>query len=479
MKTKTTFLKIATLAIFSFFFSLQIHAQVMLYGLTYGGGTYNQGTIFSINPEGDYETFANLNPTFAALPEGSLLHASNGNFYGSSFCGGYDDSCTIWCCSPYGIVSTSINLDSVWGFSDPEGNGLIQAMDGSLYGLSTLGGNSGAGLIFKLELSGQYSEVHFFNGTDGDAPYGSLIQTPDGTLWGMTSSGGASGAGNIFNCSTSGTFNSVYSFTSGVDGGNPHGDLLLANDGNFYGMTYSGGKYNYGTVFKYSTSTGYTKLADFNDTNGAYPYGSIMQATDGNLYGLTSKGGILQTAGGYGTLFECSLSGHLTTLVQFNDSANGATPYGSLMQASDGNIYGMTYAGGKYGVGTIFQYSLSRVFTKLFDFSGTTGHNPMYGKMSEVDDISTSINNITKTGNAMLYPNPNNGQFALKLSGISSESVIEVYTELGEKVYSENLPSNLSFHSINIGSQPNGVYLYRITDGNGNNFSNGRFVIQK
>src|SRR5580698_5438333 len=104
MKTKTTFSRIIALAVLSLVFTFQSHSQVVLYGLTYGGGSYNMGTIFTINSSGDYETFASLNPTYAALPEGSLLHASNGNFYASSYFGGYDDSCTIWCCSPYGII---------------------------------------------------------------------------------------------------------------------------------------------------------------------------------------------------------------------------------------------------------------------------------------------------------------------------------------------------------------------------------------
>ena len=187
----------------------------------------------------------------------------------------------------------------------------------------------------------------------------------------MTDSGGVYHVGTIFHCTPSGIFTSMFSFDS-IDGMNPYGDLFLANDGNFYGLTEYGGKHDYGTLFRYNPSGIYTKLVDFNDTNGAIPYGSLIQATDGNLYGLTSSGG----NSGYGTLFVCTLSGNLTTLVNFNDSIDGADPEGTLIQASDGYLYGMTSYGGGYNLGTVFQCSLSGNFTKLVDFSGETGFHP-------------------------------------------------------------------------------------------------------
>ena len=54
-------------------------------------------------------------------------------------------------------------------------------------------------------------------------------------------------------------------------------------------MTYTGGTYRMGTLFRCTTSGILTVLVNFNDTNGAYPYGNLMQANDGNLYGMTKS----------------------------------------------------------------------------------------------------------------------------------------------------------------------------------------------
>jgi hypothetical protein len=77
-----------------------------------------------------------------------------------------------------------------------------------------------------------------------------------------------------------------------------------------------------------------------------------------------------------------------------------------------------------------------------------------------------------------LYPDPNNGMFTLQAK--SEELIdksIEVFNVLGEKVYSQfNIPN--STFKINLSAQPSGVYLYRVTDGNGNLAGDGKFVIQ-
>jgi uncharacterized repeat protein (TIGR03803 family) len=100
-----------------------------------------------------------------------------------------------------------------------------------------------------------------------------------------------------------------------------------------------------------------TTLAFFNGTNGADTRG-MTQASDGNFYGMTGFGGIGyngQVPSGSGTVFEVTPAGTLTSLVLFT---NGEAPFGGLVQASDGNLYGMTRCGGAYGYGTIFRLSV-------------------------------------------------------------------------------------------------------------------------
>jgi uncharacterized repeat protein (TIGR03803 family) len=180
MKAKLTQSLLLFLSMFSFAFETK--SQIVLYGLGGGGGIYNSGTVYSVTPSGLLKRFASLSVLYAESPTGGLLYASDGNFYASSLFGGYGDSCAIFKCSSTGSISNVINLDTVWGSSTPQGNNLIQALDGNLYGMTTAGGTYFGGVIYKLTLSGHYSAIHFFDKTNGSSPYGSLIQSSDSML---------------------------------------------------------------------------------------------------------------------------------------------------------------------------------------------------------------------------------------------------------------------------------------------------------
>ncbi len=159
MKTKSTFFVFIT--VFIFLLSIQTNAQVVLYGLTSGGGSSNAGTVFSVTPTGNIDTIVSLNSTYAAVAGGSLLYASDGNFYASSIDGGYGDSCTIFRCTPTGVLHTIIHLDSVWGSSAPMGNSLNKAFDGNLYGMTKMCGTYGEGVLFSLNFRGDTIQYMF------------------------------------------------------------------------------------------------------------------------------------------------------------------------------------------------------------------------------------------------------------------------------------------------------------------------------
>ena len=108
---------------------------------------------------------------------------------------------------------------------------------------------------------------------------------------GLTSNGGPQGRGTAFSIKSNGTaFSIVKGFADW--GKNPNGDLLQGDDGNFYGMTYTGGTYTYGTIFKVTPAGVITILRQLNAaTEGANPYGELIKGGDGNFYGMTSYGG--------------------------------------------------------------------------------------------------------------------------------------------------------------------------------------------
>ena len=115
------------------------------------------------------------------------------------------------------------------------------------------------------------------------------------------------------------------------------------------------------TVFVAAGQT-FTSLVDFDGTNGGVPqYGSLIQGTDRNLYGVASLGGNLKLCNHYGcgTVFKMTPEGKLTTLHNF-DFKDGWLAYGKLVQATDGNFYGTTSGGGfskcgDQGCGTVFK----------------------------------------------------------------------------------------------------------------------------
>src|SRR4030095_8061391 len=101
-------------------------------------------------------------------------------------------------------------------------------------------------------------------------------------------------------------------------------------------MTAGGGSNGYGVIFSFDPSTStYTKLKDFDGTNGRNPTGSLIQASDGKLYGMTSGGGSNGTdygGLGCGVIFSFDpLSSTYTKLKDF-DGSDGARPFGSLVQ---------------------------------------------------------------------------------------------------------------------------------------------------
>jgi len=264
---------------------------------------------------------------------------------------------------------------------------------GLLYGMTNYGGDSSKGAIFYDDVLNSTNKIVYSFGTvSGNSPFGSMIQAKDGNLYGMTSSGGSFGFGTVFQYNTStNTYTVLHNFDS-VHGKTPIGSLIQATDGNLYGMTPHGGTLQNGVLFKITTGGTYTVLLNFTGTTGSYiggtPYGSLMQASDGNLYGMASAGG----SSGNGVVFEYTLAGVYSVLVNFTGNSGlylGAAPRSSLVEEPNYQyLYGMTYRGGTSDDGTIFYIPLGGGgFTNVMSFTGTNGQYP-FGDLAEVKDPS-------------------------------------------------------------------------------------------
>jgi uncharacterized repeat protein (TIGR03803 family) len=308
---------------------------------------------------------------------GGLVVASDGNFYGMTESGGIGN---------YGAVFkiTSAGAETVlWSFAggvdgeDPYGS-LVEGTDGNFYGLTEYGGAHSDGTVIKVTPAGVETVLWSFgSGSDGYYPYGSLLLGGDGNFYGMTEEGGGTNdEGIVFKITPAGVETVLWSFGSGSDGSDPHGSLVLGSDGNFYGLTYGGGTAGgYGTVFKITPAGVETVLWSFGTgTDGQEPFGGLVLGSDGNFYGMTYGGG----TSGAGTVFKITPTGTETVLWSLGSGSDGSYPYGSLVQGSDGNFYGMTDYGGANGAGTIIQITPSGTETVLWSFgAGSDASHPV------------------------------------------------------------------------------------------------------
>ena len=309
--------------------------------------------------------------------------------------------------SPAQILTTLANFDGTNGYYP--NSAVVHGNDGNFYGTTVYGGTSnscagGCGTVFKMTPSGTLTTLYSFCSqpgcADGTTP-SAVVQATDGNFYGVTNGGGGTGnnctggCGTVFKMSASGSLTTLHVFCSGNlpcgDGSNPDNPLVQATDGNLYGTTDNGGPSNAcsggcGTVFKMTPSGTLTTLHTFSGADGSGP-GGLMQATDGNFYGVAFGGGTNDV----GTIFKMTAGGGLTTLHNF-DFDDGQYPIAAPIQGTDGNLYGTTLGGGNFtgtcaaaGCGTIFKITLTGTFATLYSFSGADGGALIAGLLQATD----------------------------------------------------------------------------------------------
>lgn len=231
-----------------------------LYGTTEGGGT-GMGIVYKIDTNGNscvvLHSFTNA--TDATQSDAQLVQASNGMLYGTTYSGGASFVGAVFKIDTNGgnySVIHSFNGSSD-GFSPQAG--LVIGQDGWLYGTTASGGNSsaGRGTVFKLNTNGAgFSVLHTFTNTpDGADSVARVTQGLDGYLYGVTSDGGNSGLGTVFRVNTNGANYSVlHRFNGAGDGLDPSAGLFTTGDGVFYGTAAQGGNTiaGFGTVYQFT-----------------------------------------------------------------------------------------------------------------------------------------------------------------------------------------------------------------------------------
>jgi uncharacterized repeat protein (TIGR03803 family) len=229
--------------------------------------------------------------------------------------------------------------------------------------------------------------ANFAPSDSGAFELSALTEGSDGNFYGVSAFGGAGGYGYIYKViRRTGRIIHLHDF-SYADGATPRGKLVQGTDGDFYGTTEAGGAnmsdYCYagqlyqrggcGVAFKISPGGSFTKLHDFYTAADNYladPSTGMIQASDGNFYGIAMVDFPRVSA----AVFRMTADGTTTPLYQI---PSNVLSYTGLIQGADGYLYGTTIGdGAAYGSGMFFRISLAGAFQSLHIFSGSDGDLP-------------------------------------------------------------------------------------------------------
>jgi len=339
------------------------------------------------------------NGSFSSCPQGfdptlSPVQLSNGNFYGVTWWAGTGSSNnggTVWKATSAGKVTAlhTFPINSSGKFPKGENPviGFAVGADGNLYGTTESGGTANAGVFYKLTPAGSFRLLHNFCTAAGCTDVGgSFILGQDGNFYGAVFN-------TVFQLTPQGVYTVIYNLTSSTEtfSGKPlvqaadgtfygtgsaypeagfifsltqggvftilhsFGDftlittnIILGSDGNIYGSTYD-------EIFQLTPSDQFTNIHQLTQAQGLTP-NFLLQASDGNLWGLAQNGGISPDRPG--TLFTLTTSGTFISSEEFNCSTTGCNPTG-MVEGSDGNFYGNAITGGSAPghnpLGTLFE----------------------------------------------------------------------------------------------------------------------------
>jgi uncharacterized repeat protein (TIGR03803 family) len=289
------------------------------------------------------------------------MQASDGKLYGTTY-SYYDGVATggvIYSYDPASGVTAT-----VYHFADSSSlvAGLVQGIDGKLYGAAIRGPNGYAGYIFSFDIAaGSVAILHQFTGgaSDGATPLNGLVLSSDRKrIYGTTAGGGPDNCGTVFEWDIeSSAYTLLHTFQATPGAGFDPTGLLVVNDNGvdtLYGTTYAepnngvtGGVYSLNpATHQFVPLKRFAALYGTPAFPGYGPWGPLVQSSTHPelLYGTTTD------PNSWGTFFSIDrFTGDVSVVYVFADSNRadrlspaGGDPYGPLLEGSDGRLYGMT-----------------------------------------------------------------------------------------------------------------------------------------
>lgn len=321
-----------------------------LYGSAINDANGNDGAIFKVSPAGKLTIVYSFPGGNDGNGPSGLFRDSTGNFYGTTFLGGTAGGGVVFKITPDGKETVLHNFPGVQFIIYP----VFVDASGNIYGYNWGTATSrGDGFLYEVTNKGKYSVLHTFcasgDCSDGSEPSGGPIMDKEGNLYGVTTYGGSSGNGVIFKVTPKHEYSVLYSM-NGVNGeGQPVGGLVQDSEGLMYGCASLGSDGN-GAIFSIATAGAFSIVYSFtgSQADGFGPEGPLILDSAGNLYGVTNNG---TATGESSPVFKITPNGKDTTI--FVAGSGGAAA--GLAMDKAGNVYGESYFGGAKSEGTIYK----------------------------------------------------------------------------------------------------------------------------
>jgi uncharacterized repeat protein (TIGR03803 family) len=283
----------------------------------------------------------------------------------------------------------------------------------------------------------------FSSGTNPNLPAGVMAQGQDGNFYGITLSGGTANQGVIYKISSEGVITSLYSM--GQSDGTTCSGLTLGTDGNFYGTCHNGGANDYGTLFKVTSAGVLTVLHNFaaqgSTSDGCEPLAPPIQASNGDLYGTTSFCG----ANNYGTVYKLTLAGAYSLLYSFQGPPDDTVLPLGLIEGTDGDLWGLGN-GWIISDGGVFKITLAGKESLVYTFKGDP-------------DGASPYTNLIQGSNGDFYGTTEEG-------GSAQEGTIFEVTAGGKETVLYSFPNQTdgAYPSLPLTQGPNGLLFGAATD---------------
>lgn len=441
-----------------------------LYGLTLDGGDSSEGVLFKYDlTTKAYTVLHHFRKSTGSQPYGKLYGPFGDIFYGTTASGGANNHGTFF---QFDIsTNTYTLLHSFKQFDDgatPRGRMLL-APNGKIYGTTLFGGTgNNRGTIYSFDTTTKkVVNVHKFTGSGGANPWGAIAISSNGILYGTCNQGGSANRGVIYSFNTNtNSYNVLYSPMNNLQSAQYlRGGVYLENDSKLYGQSVRGGTDNKGVLYSYDiTLSSFNILYSFTDSSGNEPQASITKINDSTILGSTTRGGEnrrgtvysfnLKTntftklkdieeqlgyssywgftnaynkwfiqfqyggKGGNGVLREFDVTTNsFATLHNFGTSIEGRDPYYKMLWANNGNLYGVTYSGGEFNSGVLFEIDLAtNSYSKKADFNSQVTGYP-YTELTEADNgnfYGLSYLESNSYESSIFEYNPTNDSLVLK-----------------------------------------------------------------